>query len=116
MGAEAFAKATAGQVEALLKLYALPSINEAMFMPIILGVLGLGGMRSWEKIQGKARENLKTASSEYQQLAEVMVNRMKAEQEAIEHATTGNTSIEQFKNASSKPGFKPYFPDPEIIL
>jgi hypothetical protein len=28
-------------------------------MPVLLGILGLGGMRSWEKVKGCARDNLK---------------------------------------------------------
>lgn len=116
MGAEAFAKATPDQITAVLNIYSLPSINEDLFMPIVMGVLGIGGMRSWEKIRGKARENLKPLTSEYQQLAETMVTRMKAEKETLEKASTGNRAIDQFKTASAKPGFKPYYPDPEKII
>jgi hypothetical protein len=116
MGAEAFAHANPEKIASILNLYTLPSINEDMFMPIVLGVLGIGGMRSWEKIQGKARENLSPMSSEYQELAQTMVDRMKAQKEALDHTQTGNPSIDQFKEAAAKPGFKPYLPDPEDIL
>jgi hypothetical protein len=31
-----------------------PALDMASMMPVLLGLLGLGGMRSWEKVQGKA--------------------------------------------------------------
>lgn len=36
-----------------------PELDMGQLMPVLLGILGLGGMRSWEKINGCARENLK---------------------------------------------------------
>jgi hypothetical protein len=116
MGAEAFAKATPDQIAAVLKIYEFPSINDDLFMPIVLGVLGIGGMRSWEKINGKARENLRAGSSEYQQLAETMYERMKKEEEDFEKALTGNPSIDAFNKAASKSDFKPYYPKLADVL
>ena len=37
----------------------LPRLDDQSIMPIILGLLGLGGYRSFEKDKGTARENLK---------------------------------------------------------
>lgn len=36
--------------------YVLPEINDAILMPVLMGLLGLGGMRSYEKAKGVARE------------------------------------------------------------
>lgn len=38
---------------------ALPELDMAQLMPVLLGILGLGGMRSYEKVKGIARDNLK---------------------------------------------------------
>ncbi len=32
-----------------------PTLDMANMMPVLLGLLGLGGMRSWEKVQGAAK-------------------------------------------------------------
>ena len=37
----------------------LPALQTSELMTLTLSLLGLGGMRSWEKAQGVARENLK---------------------------------------------------------
>ena len=37
----------------------LPELDMAQLMPVLLGILGLGGMRSYEKVKGIARDNLK---------------------------------------------------------
>jgi len=37
----------------------LPALQTGELMTLTLSLLGLGGMRSWEKAQGVARENLK---------------------------------------------------------
>jgi hypothetical protein len=37
----------------------LPELDMGQLMPVLLGILGLGGMRSYEKVKGIARENLK---------------------------------------------------------
>ena len=44
----AFGFAQAGQI------IALPALETGDLMPILLGMLGLGGMRSWEKVKGVA--------------------------------------------------------------
>ena len=36
--------------------YELPPINTEILMPVMMGMLGLGGMRSFEKSKGVARE------------------------------------------------------------
>ena len=38
---------------------ALPELDMGQLMPVLLGILGLGGMRSYEKVKGIARDNLK---------------------------------------------------------
>ena len=40
-------------------LPALPELDMASLMPVLMGILGLGGLRSWEKVKGCARDNLK---------------------------------------------------------
>lgn len=37
----------------------LPKLQTGELMSLTLALLGLGGMRSWEKSKGVARENLK---------------------------------------------------------
>jgi hypothetical protein len=37
----------------------LPVLNMSEMMPVLLGILGLGGMRSWERVQGVERNSLK---------------------------------------------------------
>ena len=37
----------------------LPELNTSEIMGLTLSLLGLGGMRSWEKAKGIARERLK---------------------------------------------------------
>lgn len=37
----------------------LPELDMSQLMPVLLGILGLGGMRSYEKVKGIARDNLK---------------------------------------------------------
>lgn len=37
----------------------LPELDMGQLMPVLLGILGLGGMRSYEKVKGIARDNLK---------------------------------------------------------
>ena len=36
------------------QIVALPALDTGDLMPILLGMLGLGGMRSWEKVKGVA--------------------------------------------------------------
>jgi hypothetical protein len=36
-----------------------PELEMGQLMPVLLGILGLGGMRSYEKVKGIARDNLK---------------------------------------------------------
>ena len=106
-----FAKLKEPTIDALSAFYSLPSIDQELFLPIIFGVLGLGGMRTWEKLQGKARENMSAGSGEFKQMAETMMTRYKEEKKALEEAQTGNASIDQYKQASAKPGFMPHYPD-----
>ena len=48
-----------GVLVAGVELPALPELDMASLMPVLLGILGLGGMRSYEKVKNVARENLK---------------------------------------------------------
>jgi hypothetical protein len=48
-----------GVLVAGIELPALPELDMGQLMPVLLGILGLGGMRSWEKVKGCARDNLK---------------------------------------------------------
>lgn len=41
-----------------VELPALPELDMASLMPVLMGILGLGGLRSWEKTRGVARDNL----------------------------------------------------------
>lgn len=36
-------------------LVALPQMDLSELMPVLMGILGLGGLRSWEKVKGVAR-------------------------------------------------------------
>jgi hypothetical protein len=119
--------ATAEQINTIIASYGVvfPSIQTELFMPIVLGVLGIGGMRSWEKMTGKARHNLQAsaASVELESLLQEKLNEAKREKEAIENTTvdsstgniipSGNVSIDKFRQASQDPNFKPksVFPD-----
>lgn len=113
-------------IEALTNATSLfPSINTDLFMPIVLGVLGIGGMRSWEKIQGKARDNLQppdmVEAGEY--LAAQALKAKKAEQALAEDAVrtqgrprTGNPSVDAYNAASAKPDYRPHIPHPADVL
>ena len=37
---------------------ALPKLDSTQLYPILMGMLGLGGLRTYEKVQGVARDNL----------------------------------------------------------
>jgi hypothetical protein len=37
----------------------LPPVDATLLYPVLMGLLGLGGMRSWEKSRGVARNDLK---------------------------------------------------------
>jgi Holin of 3TMs, for gene-transfer release len=41
-----------------MQLPPLPKLDVATLMPLLMALLGLGGMRTWEKTQGVARDNL----------------------------------------------------------
>lgn len=41
-------------------LHLIPALDLSTMMPVLMGMLGLGAMRSWEKNQGVARENMPT--------------------------------------------------------
>lgn len=40
----------------------VPELDLAAMMPVLMGMLGLGAMRSWEKREGVARERLDTVT------------------------------------------------------
>lgn len=48
-----------GVAVAGVELPDLPELDMASLMPVLLGILGLGGMRSYEKVKGIARDNMK---------------------------------------------------------
>lgn len=48
-----------GVLVAGIQLPSLPELDMAQLMPVLLGILGLGGMRSYEKVKNVARDNLK---------------------------------------------------------
>lgn len=37
--------------------FEMPKVDAALLYPVLMGMLGLGGMRSFEKLKGVAREN-----------------------------------------------------------
>ena len=39
--------------------FIMPEVNTDVLMPVLLGLLGLGGMRSYDKTKGVARDSLK---------------------------------------------------------
>lgn len=39
--------------------FVMPEVNTEVLMPVMMGLLGLGGMRSYDKTKGVARDNLK---------------------------------------------------------
>ena len=43
-------------------LHLIPALDLSAMMPVLMGMLGLGAMRSWEKREGVARDNLGTTS------------------------------------------------------
>lgn len=116
LGAAATQDQLIAALQAHIAAYQFPNIETSLFMPIVMGVLGIGGMRTWEKLQGKARETLNAGESEYKQLATNMVNRMKAQEQRFTEAKTGNPTIDNYKKIAAEPGFKPYYPDINEIL
>lgn len=109
MGAEAFATASAEKIQKVMEFYELPGMNPELFIPIIFGVLGIGGFRSWEKINGKARENFSSPAGDYEAMSKIMLQRYQAELEAPVTKTTGNPSIDQFKKAQTSGTFVPQY-------
>ena len=45
-----------------VQLHMIPALDLSSMMPVLMGMLGLGAMRSWEKRQGVARESLRPGS------------------------------------------------------
>lgn len=41
-------------------LHMIPALDLSTMMPVLMGMLGLGAMRSWEKNQGVSRETMHT--------------------------------------------------------
>lgn len=112
---------SAVHISTLIKSYeiAFPSIETDLFMPIVLGVLGIGGMRSWEKITGKARNNMgaPAASLEIEKMLAEQLDAAKKEKERLETTTveesmsnvvpSGNESIDKYREAAQSPDYKP---------
>jgi len=119
---------SAEQIQALVDAYtfAFPSINTDLFMPIVLGVLGIGGMRTWEKLNNKARNNL-GASAESVQVEAMLKDQYEQTQRQAAEASagtaasggkidTGNAAVNAYNEASSKPGFKPTYVHPADVV
>jgi hypothetical protein len=109
MGPQALQNATPQQVQAILDFYALPGMNTELFLPIIFGVLGIGGFRTWEKINGKARDNLTPQHGEYELMAKVMLEKYQTELDTPPSAFISNPSISQFKTAQKDGTFVPQY-------
>ncbi|UTP73018.1 holin family protein [Alteromonas sp. LMIT006] len=109
MGPQALQNATPQQVQAILDFYALPGMNTELFLPIIFGVLGIGGFRTWEKINGKARDNLTPQHGEYELMAKVMLEKYQTELDTPPSAFISNPSISQFKAAQKDGTFVPQY-------
>ena len=109
MGPQALQNATPQQVQAVLDFYALPGMNTELFLPIIFGILGIGGFRTWEKINGKARDNLNPQHNEYDVMAKVMLEKYQTELDAPANAFITNPSIYEFKAAHKDGTFTPKY-------
>ena len=109
MGPQALQNATPQQVQAILDFYALSGMNTELFLPIIFGVLGIGGFRTWEKINGKARDNLTPQHGEYELMAKVMLEKYQTELDTPPSAFISNPSISQFKAAQKDGTFVPQY-------
>ncbi len=109
MGPQALQSATPQQVQAMLDFYALPGMNTELFLPIIFGVLGIGGFRTWEKINGKARDNLTPQHGEYELMAKVMLEKYQTELDTPPSAFISNPSISQCKAAQKDGTFVPQY-------
>lgn len=46
-----------GTPDAIARIAQLPSLDWAQMMPVLFGMLGIGGYRTYEKIKGKTRSN-----------------------------------------------------------
>ena len=82
LGEAAFQQASSEQIQTVAQFYQLPSMNTELFMPIILGVLGIGGFRTWEKINGKARDNMQPESAEFETMTKIMLEKHKQQQQS----------------------------------
>lgn len=109
MGPQALQSATPQQVQAILDFYALPGMNTELFLPIIFGVLGIGGFRTWEKINGKARDNLNPQHGEYELMAKVMLEKYQTELDTPPSTFISNPSISQFKAGQKDGTFVPQY-------
>ncbi len=109
MGPQALQNATPQHVQAVLDFYALPGMNTELFLPIIFGVLGIGGFRTWEKINGKARDNLNPQHGEYEAMAKIMLKKYQTEFETPTNESITNPSVSQFKAAQKDGTFVPQY-------
>lgn len=109
MGAAALKTATAEQIQTVMQYYQLPNMNTELFMPIILGVLGIGGFRTWEKIRGKSRDNLHPIANEYAQLSQTMLMKYQTEKQKNTELLTKNPSLEQYRHAQQNGTFVPRY-------
>jgi hypothetical protein len=109
LGEAAFQQATSEQIQTVAQFYQLPSMNTELFMPIILGVLGIGGFRTWEKINGKARDNMQPESAEFEAMTKIMLEKHKQQQQKVKQQLTGNPSVDAFNQARQKGDYRPKY-------
>ena len=109
LGEAAFQEATSEQIQTVAQFYQLPSMNTELFMPIILGVLGIGGFRTWEKINGKARNNMQPESAEFEAMTKIMLEMHKYQQQKVKEQLTGNPSVDAFNQARQKGDYRPKY-------
>lgn len=109
LGEAAFQEATSEKIQTVAQFYQLPSMNTELFMPIILGVLGIGGFRTWEKINGKARNNMQPESAEFEAMTKIMLEKHKYQQQKVKEQLTGNPSVDAFNQARQKGDYRPKY-------
>ena len=109
LGEAAFQEATSEQIQTVAQFYQLPSMNTELFMPIILGVLGIGGFRTWEKINGKARNNMQPESAEFEAMTKIMLEKHKYQQQKVKEQLTGNPSVDAFNQVRQKGDYRPKY-------
>lgn len=99
-------KAQHTQLQINLQQTKHPSLFVAGARPAIIWI---GGFRTWEKINGKARDNLNPQHGEYELMAKVMLEKYQTELDTPPNAFISNPSISQFKAAQKDGTFVPQY-------